>query len=147
MTRLLGRDNSSVSNTGDLENGQLSSCLAAYLSQDIQQGEEKHLCFSTRLGQAVTFLGARGSKAEAPTVSLPSSLVLGNFQWAIKIYNPNGLKIVSLRNQVQIKSAQAFSPSRDHIFSLEQVLFDTQNFSSYRASSKHLWLQSPSKIQ
>lgn len=51
-------------------------------------------------------------------------------------------KIISLKNQVQIKSAQAFSPSRDRIFSLERVLFDTLNFSSYRASSKHLWLQS-----
>lgn len=60
----------------------------------------------------------------------------GTIQWAITIYNPNDLKILSLGSQVQIKSDQAFRLPRITFSLLSPVHFNTQNFSSYRLFSR-----------
>lgn len=67
----------------------------------------------------------------------------GTIQWAIKIYNPNDLKILSLGSQVQIKSDQAFRLPRITFSLLSQCIstLGTSPLTDYFQG--HLWMQSP----
>lgn len=114
-----------------------------------EEDRNTQFCFSTGPGQAQTFPGTSGSQAKGSIqpeyyiLLYHSSSSWGIIQWAIKIYNPNGLNILSLGSQVQIRSDQAFRLPTITFSLLSECISTLRTSPLTDHFQGHLWMQSP----
>lgn len=132
-----------------LEKGLASSCLVMCLSQSIRKGEKKYTVLflqattSSNISRdtGVQCLSQHSSEFYPLLYHPAQSWEI--IQWAIKSYNPSGLKIISLGSQVQIKSNQAFRLPTITFFLLSECISTLRTSPLTDHFQGHLWMPSP----
>lgn len=132
-----------------LEKGLVNSYLVTLFVTGIRRGQQKRTILllhqiktNSNISRDIGVPCRRQHSSQYYTLLYHPTWSWEIIQWAIKIYNSNGLKIISLESQVQIRSDQAFRLPTITFSLLSECISTLRTYPLTDHFQGHLWMQS-----